>query len=140
MKNVIYKPSDLNFRKSKFYKHCKKWTAKLPFVTRGMEYDLVAEKFEFALSELFNYQLDSDEIYSLIQIDMENIFKEAKQVRDFDTDNKLSVIRCDESRRFLHNSIQMYFDILFDQEFTDVKMIDIPFIDDIRFEILKYIA
>jgi hypothetical protein len=137
IKNVVYKSINFENRKLKFYNHCKKWSAKLPYVSKEMEYDLVSNKFEFGLTELFSYQLNSDNIFILIQSDMEDIFERAKEIRDLKNGN--TTIRCEDSRKFLHESISIYFDVLF-KEFRDVKEIKIPFIDDIRFEILKYIA
>lgn len=138
MKKVIYKSNNFENRKLKFYNHCKKWSAKIPFVSKEMEYDLVSDKFEFGFMELFKYQLNADDVFLLIQCDMEDIFKKAKHIRN--SGKKLGPIRCDESRKFLNKSLPKYFDNLFDKEFTAVESIEIPFINDIRFEILNYVA
>jgi len=137
--NAIYKHINFENHKLKFYNHCKKWSAKLPYVSKEMDYDLVSSKFEFGMAKLFNYQMDADDIFILIQSDMEDIFENAKEIRDFKKGKGNSTIRCEDSRKFLHKSISTHFDNLF-KEFRDVKEIKIPFIDDIRFEILKYVA
>lgn len=136
--NTVYKGINFDSNKLKFYKHCRKWSASLPFASREMEYDLVAEKFEYGFTELFNFQLNRDYVYCLIQFDMEDIFKEAKTIRD--SSKIIGVINCDTSRKFLQSSVEAYFEILFEQDFTDVKTIQIPFIDDVRLQILGYLA
>ena len=134
----IYRGFKFNNRKSVFYRELKKIATRLPCVSKNMEYDLVSNKIETGIINLFCEQLEIDDIYGMFQTDMEKMFRNSKRVRD-SRKHKNRIIACDKSRKHLHKTMLAYFDKEF-MKFTDVNNIEIPFIDDVRYQILKYVA
>lgn len=135
---MIYKSLDFDKRKPQFYQHCIKWSRKLPFVSKEMDYDLVSCQFEYGLSELFRHQFDSpDDIYNLTNDDLTKLFKRAKRVRDSGKSNP--AVSCEKAFQTLKIEIPRYFETLFSQ-FPSISEVELPFCDDVRLLILSYVV